>query len=261
MLDALESRFGSSVFTARHNAISSLVAMSMSLDETATDFLARVREAQNVLVASMPASDYMLTTLVEELGIYTMLRGTPYTVLSTSLLAHDKLSIAKVEDAIKMKNCVSLEPPRLLLHLLLTPLTFPVQALALLRSIAPSVALLAPMCWRTASNLRKWLRKLRTGLNRKIEARERLMLLRSPLTTILSQLNLLVLLVLVLLPPLPRFLTPGMQTQGPLVIFKDYRPSQVLIRVANHEVVRAAGIGSVEFIPVKSGLVLHCCLL
>ena len=37
--------------------------------------------------------------------------------------------------------------------------------------------------------------------------------------------------------------------------FKDY-PSQVLIRVANHEVVRAAGIGSVEFIPVKSRLVL-----
>ena len=66
MLDALESRFGSSVFAARHNAISSLVAMSMSSDETATAFLARVREAQNVLVASMPASDYTLTTLVEE---------------------------------------------------------------------------------------------------------------------------------------------------------------------------------------------------
>ena len=39
--------------------------------------------------------------------------------------------------------------------------------------------------------------------------------------------------------------------------FKDYHPSQVLICVANHEVVRAAGIGLVEFIPVKSGLVLH----
>ena len=40
MLDALESRFGSSVFAARQNAISSLVAMSMSSDETATAFLA-----------------------------------------------------------------------------------------------------------------------------------------------------------------------------------------------------------------------------
>ena len=38
--------------------------------------------------------------------------------------------------------------------------------------------------------------------------------------------------------------------------FKDYCPSQVLICVANHEVVRAAGIGSVEFLPVKSRLVL-----
>jgi hypothetical protein len=38
--------------------------------------------------------------------------------------------------------------------------------------------------------------------------------------------------------------------------FKDYRPSQVLICVANCDVVRAAGIGSVEFLPVKSGLVL-----
>ena len=37
-----------------------------------------------------------------------MLRGTPYTALSTSLLAHDKLSIAKVEDVIKNEElCVS----------------------------------------------------------------------------------------------------------------------------------------------------------
>ena len=41
------------MFAARHNAISSLVAMSMSSDETATAFLAQVRDAQNVLVASM----------------------------------------------------------------------------------------------------------------------------------------------------------------------------------------------------------------
>ena len=163
MLDALESRFGSSVFAARHNAISSLVAMSMSSDETATAFLARVREAQNV-VAAMPA-DYTLTTLVEELGIYTI-RGTPYTALSTSLLAHDKLSIAKVEDAIKNEE----------LRVSGASLAFPVLALALLRSIAPSVALLALMCWRTASNSKKRLRKLRTGLNRKSEAKERLKL-------------------------------------------------------------------------------------
>jgi hypothetical protein len=39
--------------------------------------------------------------------------------------------------------------------------------------------------------------------------------------------------------------------------FKDYRPCQVLIRVANHEIVRALGIGSVEFQPVKSGLKLR----
>ena len=56
----------------------------------------------------MPTLDYTLTTLVEELRIYTMLQGTPYTALSTSLLAHDKLSIAKVEDAIKNEElCVS----------------------------------------------------------------------------------------------------------------------------------------------------------
>ena len=35
--------------------------------------------------------------------------------------------------------------------------------------------------------------------------------------------------------------------------FKEYRPCQVLIRVANHEIVRAAGIGSVEFLPSKNG--------
>jgi len=39
--------------------------------------------------------------------------------------------------------------------------------------------------------------------------------------------------------------------------FKDYRPCQVLICVANHEIVRAVGIGSVEFLPVKDGLVLR----
>jgi len=82
MLDALKSRFGSSVFTSRHNAISSLVTLSMSSDETASAFMARVRDAQNVLIAAMPAKDYSLATLVEELGIYTMLRGTPYTALA-----------------------------------------------------------------------------------------------------------------------------------------------------------------------------------
>ena len=96
------------MFAARHNAISSLVSVSMSSDETATAFLAQVREAQNVLVAAMPALDYTLTTLVEELEIYTMLQGTPYTALSTSLLAHDKLSITKVGNVIKNKElCVS----------------------------------------------------------------------------------------------------------------------------------------------------------
>jgi len=38
--------------------------------------------------------------------------------------------------------------------------------------------------------------------------------------------------------------------------FKDYCPSQVLICVANHEIVRAVGISSVRFLPVKQGLVL-----
>ena len=35
--------------------------------------------------------------------------------------------------------------------------------------------------------------------------------------------------------------------------FKEYCPCQVLIRVANHEIVRAAGIGSVEFLLIKNG--------
>ena len=34
--------------------------------------------------------------------------------------------------------------------------------------------------------------------------------------------------------------------------FKEYRPCQVLICVANHEIVRAAGIGLVEFLPIKN---------
>src|ERR1700694_3802540 len=39
--------------------------------------------------------------------------------------------------------------------------------------------------------------------------------------------------------------------------FKDYKPSQVLIRVANDQLVRAAGVGTVEFIPVKDGVQLR----
>jgi len=116
MLDALESHFGSSVFASRHNAISSLVTMSMSSDETASAFMAWVRDAQNVLFAAMPAKDYSLATLIEELGIYTMLRGTPYTALATSL-PRTLCPLGRLRMRLKMKSCMCQGPPRLLLHL------------------------------------------------------------------------------------------------------------------------------------------------
>jgi len=111
MLDALESRFGSSVFASRHNGISSLVTMSMSSDETASALMAWVRDAQNVLIAAMPAKDYSLATLVEELGIYTMLRGTPYSALAPCSL-RTLCPLARLRMQLKMKSCVRALPDR-----------------------------------------------------------------------------------------------------------------------------------------------------
>ena len=80
MLDALESHFGSSVFTLRYNAISSLVTMSMSSDETVSAFMAWVRDAQNILIAAtcMPAKDYSLDTLQGSPRLYSWINLDPW---------------------------------------------------------------------------------------------------------------------------------------------------------------------------------------
>jgi len=257
---ALKLRFGSSVFASRHNAISSLVTMSMSSDETASAFMAQVRDAQNVLIAAMPAKDYLLATLVEELGIYTMLRGTPYTALATSLLAQDTLSIGKVEDAIKNEELHVSGPSQIATASVAANNRFPPSSAASSNLHCTFCGLsgshVLENCFKfkeasqEAQNKTKVKKRGKGKANATKEADPQptesagaASTRSSPSSPVSDPWN------------ADTGATSHMSPRREW--FKDYRPSQVLIRVANHEIVRAVGISSVEFLPVKQGLVLR----
>ncbi|HEY2090193.1 MAG TPA: hypothetical protein VGH54_29745, partial [Mycobacterium sp.] len=232
----------------------------MSSDETASAFMARVRDAQNVLLAAMPAKDYSLATLVEELGVYTLLRGTPYTALATSLLAQDTLSIGKVEDAIKNEELRVTGASQVAAASVAAHSRFPTSSAASpdlhCTFCGLSGSHVVENCFKfkeasqEAQNKTKAKKKGKGRANAAKEVDPQPTESAGAASTRSSPSNTSVSDFWNADTGATSHMTPRRDW------FKDYRPSQVLIRVANHEIVRAAGIGSVEFLPVKQGLVL-----
>ena len=202
-----------------------------------------------------------LDTLVEELGIYTMLRGTPYTALATSLLAQDSLSIGKVEDAIKNEELHVSGASQIAAASVAANSCFPASSAAspslhcTFCSLSGSHVLENCFKFKEASQeVQNKTKVKKKGKGKANVAKETDQLTESAgaaASTHSSSSNTSVSDFWNADTGATSHMTPRRNW------FKDYHPSQILIHVANHAVVRAAGIGLVEFLPVKQGLVLR----
>jgi hypothetical protein len=113
ILNAIKLAYGKSSFTTRFNALEAFLAVKQESSESVAAFISRAREALRFLqstrppaapLASRPApSDpvYSLEDADRELLISVLLRGTKYSALTTSLLAQSELTVQQVEDALK----------------------------------------------------------------------------------------------------------------------------------------------------------------
>jgi len=102
MLVALKDAYGKPSFASRFNALQTLLGTRQNAGESVGAFIARARESLRVFKASCgDDKTYTLSSLHDELLLVSLLTGSVYPSLATSLLTQDTLSIQKVEDALK----------------------------------------------------------------------------------------------------------------------------------------------------------------
>ena len=225
----------------------------MNTEEDIPTFLSRVQECSRVLKATRP-NNYSSSDLDDELVLSALLRGTPYTTLTTSLLAQDTLTVSKVEDALKNEE-----------HHQKSAGTVTAASAS---TQGASGELFCEFCELKGSHVQKdcWKYKeaksslptkeprrfggRRKGRANAVQDGEHIesagavsSLLSSPHSPLSDLWNADTGATL--------HMTPRREW------FKDYKPSHVLIRVANDQLVRASGVGTVEFIPVKDGVSLR----
>ena len=112
ILDAIKATYGVSSFATRHNALQAFLAVRQESSETMAAFISRALEALRYLQSTRPpiatlaiptagSVGYSLTDSDKELLISVLLHGTKYSALTTSLLAQSELTVQQVEDALK----------------------------------------------------------------------------------------------------------------------------------------------------------------
>ena len=113
ILDAIKSTYGASSFTTRHNALQALLVIKQESSEFAAGFIARAREAMRFLQSTRPPSAPIPTLVLGAAPLYSLedsdreilmsvlLNGSHYSTLTTSLLAQRELTVQQVEDALK----------------------------------------------------------------------------------------------------------------------------------------------------------------
>jgi len=272
ILNAIKDEYGKSSFATRHNALQGLLNVRQDSSEPIPAFIAHAREALRFLQSTRPpptplpsplpsTPTYSLQDADKELLIAVLLNGTKYTALTTSLLA--ELSIQQVEDALKNEEAHRLG----------------VSAAAAAAATSPSSNLAAPasssICafcgrnghaveqcfkFRDASRTAKeqvQQQEASGGSKKRFKKKGKANAAQegSTSTTPVESAGAASIRLSSSPSSLPdawnadtgatSHMTPRREW------FKSYNPCSVPIRVANGQVVYAAGRGTVEFAPVK----------
>ena len=280
ILDAIKATYGISSFATRHNALQAFLAVWQESSETMAAFISRAREALHYLQSTCPSIatlaipaagsvGYSLVDSDKELLISVLLHSTKYTALTTSLLAQSELTVQQVEDALKNE-----EAHRLGVAAAAAAAASAASTVSNSATPASSVCTFCHMnghtverCWKfkeyskkaweevkansnnSNSNLQKRCNRKDNKDNKgKANAAQEN---QTPTESAAASIR----------PPTSSSLpnawnadtgaTPHMMLHR--AWFKSYAPSCVGIRVANGQVIYAAGVGTVEFAPVKDG--------
>ena len=268
ILEAIKTTYGASSFATRHNALQALLAIRQESAESVAVFIAHAREGLRFLQSTRPPSApiptpvpgatplYSLQDSDKELLISVLLNGTRYSTLTTSLLALSELTVQQVEDALKNEEAHRVG-----------------AAAAAAAAATPAVTAVSgytctfcgkgghpvERCWKFEEYSKKAKEDVSkesgTSKNRRPKCKGKanatqenstsesagaasIRLSSSPST----------------LPDTWNADTGATSHMTPRrEWFKSYTPCSVPIRVANGQVVYAAGRGTVEFAPVKDG--------
>ena len=112
ILESIQAAYGVSSFATRHNALQAFLAVKQEASEPIATFIGCSREALRFLQLTRPLSSspmpspvslplYSLQEFDCELLVSVLLQGTHYSALTTSLLAQSELTVQQVEDALK----------------------------------------------------------------------------------------------------------------------------------------------------------------
>ena len=278
ILDAIKSTYGVSSFATRHNALQAFLAVRQESSETMAAFISRAREALRYLQSTRPpiatlaiptagSVGYSLTDSDKELLISVLLHGTKYTALTTSLLAQSELTVQQVEDALKNEEA----------HRLGVAAAAAASAASTVSNSAAPASSVCAFCYMNGhtvercfkfeeyskkareevkansnnSNSRK--RRPRNKDNKDNKGKANAAQENQTPTESAGAAS--------IRPPTSSSLPNAWNADTGATAhmtphrawFKSYAPSCVGIRVANGQVIYAAGVGTVEFAPVKDG--------
>ena len=248
ILDTLEELYGTPSAGTRFNAIKSFLSLSQLPDERIPAFISRVRDAQRTLINSRP-SEYTVNDFDSELLTSVLISGTPgYSLLTETLLVKSDLKSNDVEAAL-----VTAEETRLQ-H---------TEIAALCTHTTPSTSNLIPMsksdfycdfcdlegshetkrCWRMKATKRQCSNQCSKVNVAKADTQEEFAGAASVLST-------------PSIAAADNWITDTGATAHMMPNchwFKDYKPCQIPVHLADNNVIYAAGMGSVVFRPIIQG--------
>src|SRR6266478_6204000 len=248
ILDTLKDLYGTPSAGTRFNAIKNFLSLSQLPDERIPAFIARVRDAQRTLINSRP-SEYTVNDFDSELLTSVLIGGTPaYSSLTETLLIKSDLKSSDVEAAL-----VTAEETRLQ-HTDITALRTHTSPPAPNLIPTSKAILYCDFCDLEGSHETKRCFRMKIAKKQrsnqrskanlaKVDTQEEFAGAASALST-------------------PSFAAPDnwITDTGATAHmtpnhhwFKDYKPCHIPVRLADNNVIYAAGMGSVVFAPVIQG--------
>lgn len=267
ILDALKAAYGQSSFATRFNAQQALFLVKQEPNETAEAFIARARDHLRVWQATRPSTAsapyYTVAEFDNELLMGILLMNSSHPSLQTSLLVQPSLDVNRIQDALLNEEAR------------LAGASAAAAAAAAASSSSSASSAVCAFCDKPGHAIASCFRlrdykagkpaelssdaaRARPGHRRRRGGRANAVHKAETPTESAGAAS--------LRPSTsPLALTDAWNADTGATShmtprrewFKTYAPSSVLIRVANGQVIRAAGVGTVEFLPVKDGLKLR----
>jgi hypothetical protein len=284
ILESIKFTYGASSFATRHNALQALLAVRQESSEAVPAFIARAREALRFLQSTRPPSTpvpspapgtaplYSLADADRELLISVLLHGTRYSALTTSLLAQSELTVQQVEDALKNEEAHRVGAAAAAAFAATSQMPSGSQ------TAAPVSSLVCVFCGRNGHAVERCFKFADSSKKAKEEVQQSTSNSKNRRSNRKGKANAT---QEAQMPTESAGAASVRPSSSPSSLpdawnadtgatshmtprrewFKSYAPSSVPIRVANGQVIYAAGVGTVEFAPVKDGRRLRSVLL